>query len=453
MKYQLQFVLRSIVLLGVFFLPTAGAAGAGYLSGMNLAMGTEDAVKVPPQLALPTPRAYDPTKPTVAILLSSHLTEVTDFLVPYELFSATDAFNVYGVAPQRQVTTLTGGLDVLPDYSLGDLDKLLGKAPDLIVIPAMPDLEDKDNQPTLDWLRKQASQHSQLFSICVGAEVLAYAGLLDGHHATTHWADIDRLAAQYPKVNWDRGLRYVDDGIISSAGVTSGIDAAFHIIVGRLGSAIAERIAQDLHYPTFNFVTDPHVTQYAPSVPDAIYLLNGAFGWNRATNAVLLYDGVSEIELASVFDTYSASFTTRTLALAPTRGWITTQHGLNLLPRYAATNAPRYDRLLVPGKSARQLAAPALASFPGSTPIYLHADVLDRFAFDAPLLDLARYQNVPTAQFGARRLEYRPQSLDFKGAGWPISFMLVPLLIGCTSVALFVILGHLVRQRSQRKLT
>jgi len=79
----------------------------------------------------------------------------TDFLIPYELFSATEAYNVYAVAPERQVTVLAGGLAVLPDFSYAELDQLLGKAPAIVVIPAFPDVASAPNQPVLSWIRQQ----------------------------------------------------------------------------------------------------------------------------------------------------------------------------------------------------------------------------------------------------------------------------------------------------------
>ncbi len=79
----------------------------------------------------PEHKAIEPAKPTVAIVLGSSRTESTDFLISYELFSAAGAYNVYAVAPERQVNSLAGGLEVMPDYSYADLATLLGHAPEV----------------------------------------------------------------------------------------------------------------------------------------------------------------------------------------------------------------------------------------------------------------------------------------------------------------------------------
>src|SRR3954465_1243630 len=81
------------------------------------------------------PPVYNPLKPTVAVMLGGEKTEAIDFVAPYELFASSEAFNVYAVAPKKQLTSLTGGLSVMPHYSYQELDDLLGKKPDVVVIP------------------------------------------------------------------------------------------------------------------------------------------------------------------------------------------------------------------------------------------------------------------------------------------------------------------------------
>jgi putative intracellular protease/amidase len=247
-----------------FILPVVALGTIGYSSSMSLAMSKPEhsASAEMGARARPT-KAFDPAKPTVAIVLGDDQTESTDFLIPYELFSAADAYNVYGVAPERTLTTLSGGLDALPDFSYAELNALLGKSPDVVVIPAIPDVASPRNQPVLSWVRQQSNSGSFILSICVGAEAFAATGLFDGHTATTHWGDIDRIEQQYPAVNWVRGVRYVDgDNYMMSAGITSGIDAVLHFIAQRNGVEVAQAIAQNMHYPTYAYAANPQVGQY-----------------------------------------------------------------------------------------------------------------------------------------------------------------------------------------------
>jgi AraC family transcriptional activator FtrA len=449
-------LVRGMAYLFAFMVPVFALAGIGYLSGMEVAMGGKVPLVVSGQGNY-IPKPFDPTKPTVAILLGDSFTEVTDFMIPYEIFSAAEGFNVYGVASERRLTTLTGGLDVMPDYTFDELEELIGKSPDIIVVPAIMGVQEAENRPIFEWLQHQATNdHTLLFSICTGAEVLAVAGLLDGRTATTHWAEIDGLEQQYPKVEWVRGLRYVEtEKVITSAGITSGIDAALRIVANYSGVATAERIATELHYPHFEFVTQPQVEQYGIAPDDAIYLFNAAFYLNRTSDGVLLYPGVGEIELASVFDTYPASFTTRLHAIAPQQASITTKHGLHLFPRYDYQNTPTIQRLLVPGEDAYSLAATETTVWgdePKSVPlIYVHADLPERFAFEAPLLDLARTQNIPTAEMAAKRLEYRPTTMVLTGEnGWGL-LLLIPFGIGLGGVLLLMVWKWIMINRNNQR--
>jgi hypothetical protein len=128
-----------------------------------------------------------------------------------------------------------------------------------------------------------------------------------------------------------------------------------------------------------------------------------------------------------------------------------TKHGLVLLPRYDYSSLPAVERLLVPGQDAHQLAQADVSAWVTNNNIsisYLHADLPEDFAFDAPLLDLARSQNVPTAQMRQRRLEYRPPTLVLSGAGWPWLMTLEPVLVGFASMLiLFVGRKVLARRR------
>ncbi len=112
-------------------LPIVGLAGYGYVSTVSLTLPKPAALALPAtgDNALNT-KPFDPAKPTVAIVLGSSRTEDTDFLIPSELFSDAGAYNVYAVAPERQVYSTAGGLEVRPDYSYAELAARLGHAPE-----------------------------------------------------------------------------------------------------------------------------------------------------------------------------------------------------------------------------------------------------------------------------------------------------------------------------------
>ena len=85
-------------------------------------------------------------------------------------------------------------------------------------------------------------------SVCTGSLLLAKAGLLEGRRATTHWAALDLLASLGTGVKVERELRVVDDGIITAAGVASGIDMAFYVVETLFGRAVADETAHYIEY-------------------------------------------------------------------------------------------------------------------------------------------------------------------------------------------------------------
>jgi len=345
--------------------------------------------------------------------VGEHGALVTDVLAPYEILAATGRFNVYTVAPQRRPVPLTGGLDLVPDLTFDDLARRIG-TPDLVVVPALPDDGEPTTAPVTGWLRTQAAGGAQLLGVCNGGGVLASAGLLDGRPATAHWLRISTYQERHPEVDWVRGQRVVDDGnVVTTAGITSSIDGTLHIVERLVGPAAAADAAAAIAWRHYR--TDPPVTT-GPAVPDPAAILNAGYSWNPPTIGVLLTDGVGEIELASVFDSYSQSLATRLLALSADGAPVRSRHGLTFLTRAAyAAAGPQLDRLVVPGSAA---AARPVAPAPGGPePQYLHDQ--PGFAFDAVVTDLAEHTDVATARWTAKVLELPTDGLDLHGPAWP----------------------------------
>lgn len=209
-----------------------------------------------------------------------------------------------------------------------------------------------------------------------------------------------------------------DGNIVGSAGLTSGIDAVLYVISQKLGEPMSEKIAKELNYPSYHFVKNPQVDPYRVDHTEAVYFLNLAFQWNKMQTGVLLYDGMDDGELISIFDTFSASGTTDVHTLSTEIRPVVTKHHLNVIPRYTIEHAPKLDRLFVTGAEAQRLGAKEIVSWKekrsGVHPEFIHDDS-KRFMFDAPLQALAKQEDVLTANYGLKRLEYRPDALPIKG--------------------------------------
>jgi putative intracellular protease/amidase len=411
-------VVVAVLLLPVGFAAASATAAFGghYAPGPDRTVPAVDSVQ------------HNPTKPTAVVVVGALGAEVSDVLAPYEILAATDRFNVYTVGPHRGPVPLTGGLDLVPDLTFDEL--AARAAPDLVVVPALPDVGEPTTAPVTEWLRTQADRGAQLLSICSGAGVLASAGLLDGRPATSHWMRLGGLESAYPDVEWVRGQRFVDDGdVVTTAGILSGVDGTLHVVERLMGPAVARDAAAAIGWRHYG-AGAPTTTELP--VPDAAAIVNAGYRWNPPTIGVALTEGVGEIELASVFDTHVLSLAARTLAVTADGGPVHSRHGLTFLPRADLTSAaPGLDRLLVPG------VARGVPASDGLVPEYVH----DRpgFAFDATVAELARSTDVATARWAAKVLELPTDGLALDGPAWPWdpTLVLVALVLpGAAAVAL-----------------
>ena len=116
---------------------------------------------------------------------------------------------------------------------------------DTVIVPGCAPGSGPTSEPVLAALRRAAEAGTRIASVCVGAFVLAEAGLLDGLRATTHWVAADQLAQRYPHVTVEPDVLYVDNGqILTSAGAAAALDMCLHMIRRDLGSAVAADAAR-----------------------------------------------------------------------------------------------------------------------------------------------------------------------------------------------------------------
>lgn len=196
-------------------------------------------------------------KRNVAVFVFDQV-EVLDFAGPYEVFSRTRLapgvasrrteetapFHVFTVAASRAPVKATGGLTIVPDCTFGSAPAI-----DLLVVPGgfgtRTLLEDDE---VLGWIRRTSADAALVASVCTGALLLARAGLLAGRRATTHWGALDLLAEIDPSIEVERAARVVDDGVVSSAGVSAGIDMSLSVVEKLFGREVADETA---HYIEF----------------------------------------------------------------------------------------------------------------------------------------------------------------------------------------------------------
>lgn len=191
--------------------------------------------------------ARDPAAPRkVAILLYPGV-ELLDFSGPGEVFSAAGhdgAFEVFTVAPSAGTILSQRFVTITPRYTIADAPR-----PDILVIPGGAAGRVLQDPAAMAWVRSAAGDAEVILSVCNGALVLAKAGLLEGREATTHHGSLEELKRISPttKVRSDR--RFVDTGrIVTSAGVSAGIDGAMHVVERLLGREAARATARYMEY-------------------------------------------------------------------------------------------------------------------------------------------------------------------------------------------------------------
>ena len=196
----------------------------------------------------------EPAARTVGIVIFDEV-EVLDFCGPFEVFATArlaeehgdDApqFHVLTIAEENRLVTCRGGLLVQPHATIDAHPPL-----DILLVPGGPGTRrERLNARLLDWIAAQDRTTELTTSVCTGAFLLAERGLLNGRRATTHWGSVDWMRAQYPQVVMRDDVRVVDEGhVITSAGVSAGIDMSLHVVARLHGVEAARWTARRMEY-------------------------------------------------------------------------------------------------------------------------------------------------------------------------------------------------------------
>lgn len=193
-----------------------------------------------------------PAREPVAFVISDGAV-VIDFTGPWEVFQDVmdpargpkredqRVYQPYLVSDTMAPIRASGGMELVPNHTFDD-----APTPAIVVIPA----QEGRSPRMLAWIRRMAEQKEVVMSVCVGAFVLADAGLLDGKEAATHHLAAAHLQQLHPKIHVLANRRFVQSGstLFTAGGLTAGVDLALHIVDLRLGRSVAEQTARFLEY-------------------------------------------------------------------------------------------------------------------------------------------------------------------------------------------------------------
>jgi transcriptional regulator GlxA family with amidase domain len=177
--------------------------------------------------------------------------EELDAVGPWEVLSfwtrnhPDDGWDVFCLSADGGPVACAKGLTIQPHHSMADMPAL-----DVLLHPGgmgtRPQLKDAQH---LEWVRRQRETVPLMTSVCTGSLVFAAAGLLRGRPATTHWASLDLLGELDPTIDVRDSERFVDDGdVITSAGVSAGIDMALHLVSRLASPERARQVRRGIQY-------------------------------------------------------------------------------------------------------------------------------------------------------------------------------------------------------------
>ncbi|WP_286222835.1 DJ-1/PfpI family protein [Marinobacter apostichopi] len=177
--------------------------------------------------------------------------EVLDFSGPFEVFStasrlsgAEQPFSVFLIGESREVVSARAGYKVVPDYSIDDHPPL-----DVLIISGGVHAVEMENEKVIAWIREQESSAKLTATVCTGIFLLAKAVESLSCRVTTHWEDISDLKTMFSQLEVLEGVRWVDEGnIVSSGGISAGIDMSLHLVSRLHSVSLAEDTARQMEF-------------------------------------------------------------------------------------------------------------------------------------------------------------------------------------------------------------
>jgi len=177
--------------------------------------------------------------------------EVLDFSGPFEVFSTASRvcegsmpFNVFLVGQSGETVTARAGYKVIPDYGFHNHPEI-----DVLIVVGGVHSGEMNKPDVIEWVSSQSKKSKIVASVCTGAFLLAKAKVLQVEKVTTHWEDIPDLRTMFPDLEVIEGVRWVDEGeLITSGGISAGIDMSLHLVGKLYDTALAEKTARQMEF-------------------------------------------------------------------------------------------------------------------------------------------------------------------------------------------------------------
>lgn len=281
------------------------------------------------------------TKPLIAVVGLNEGTVISDFCIPFGVMARADVADVVSVSVRPgpvKMHPLTFELQ----STIDDFDKRYPQGADYLFVPAVSDFNDTT---LLQWVKAQSEKGGTIISICYGALPVANTGLFDGHRATSHYSNEEMRAKLFPKVKWEKNIRYVADGrLVSSAGVTASMPTSIALVEAIAGPEKAAQVARDVGIDRWD---SRHNSDVFKSDPDNADMPNGDTK-PQFTIGIPVKAGDDEIALSLTAEAYSTTGITTAVTVAESTAPFQLAHGLVVLPDLVAGGPESVDRTLAP---------------------------------------------------------------------------------------------------------
>lgn len=318
-------------------------------------------------------------KPIVAVVAENSFTELTDYVIPFGVLSASGTASVFALATQQGPVQLFPALKVQPQATTAQFDTRFPDGADFVIVPAVHRVDDAT---LIAWIRSQAKKGATIVGVCDGVWVVANAGLLNGKSAVGHWYSIDDLKAKFPTTHFLRNRRYLVDGnVATTTGVTASIPVSIALVEAIAGRERAAAVAQHLGIKDWGASHRGEDFSLALSSISTAATNWLAF-WLHEDIEIPVAHGTDEIALALTADAYSRTYRSAAYAQSTTSEPITTRHGLAVIP----------DRVVGMNTASRTVELPV--------------NVPPALMLDEALRQIGNTYGVATADFVSLQMEY-----------------------------------------------
>ncbi|HLA73983.1 MAG TPA: DJ-1/PfpI family protein [Steroidobacteraceae bacterium] len=283
-------------------------------------------------------------RPLIAIVGANEGTETTDYLMPYGILKRADVADVIALATKSGPMKLYPVFKVDPQATIAEFDARHPDGADFVIVPAM---QRPDDPAVLQWVKAQRNKGATIIGVCVGALVVANAGLLDGKRATAHWYVLDDMLKAHPSIKYVANRRLVvDGGVATTTGISASMPLSLTLIEAIAGREKAAAVAAQLGVRRWGARHNSAVFKFTR--PFALTAMaNKLAFWSHEDLGLELTPGVDEVTLALVADAWSRTFRSRAVTIAATTNAIESRNGIRIYPEMATTDWPA-TRLLAP---------------------------------------------------------------------------------------------------------